>query len=57
MKILGMYWPPTDDVFKVELKFHQVKSDVVDGIMYPTKRELFSLVMYKGSTSKFSDTT
>lgn len=37
--------PKRDWVFFNELRFHRVKSGIIEGERYPTKRELLSVVM------------
>lgn len=44
-KVLGMYWQPTDDTFRFNIKFHNVKPDIIEGHIIPTKREILSVVM------------
>nr|XP_043067313.1 uncharacterized protein LOC122321449 [Drosophila bipectinata] len=44
-KVLGMYWQPAKDDFKIGVKYYRVPRSVMTGEHGPTKREFLSLVM------------
>ncbi|XP_043862627.1 uncharacterized protein LOC122756602 [Drosophila santomea] len=44
-KVLGMYWEPSNDVFKYTFRFARLKRDVLNGESIPTKREALQVLM------------
>ncbi|KAH8234499.1 hypothetical protein KR032_001140, partial [Drosophila birchii] len=44
-KVLGMYWDPSNDVFKSTFRFARFKRDVLNGETVPTKREALQVLM------------
>ncbi|XP_041675112.1 uncharacterized protein LOC108118106 isoform X2 [Drosophila eugracilis] len=50
-KVLGIYWQPATDDFKLGVKYHRVTRSVMTGQRVPTKREFPSLVPATGTSS------
>ncbi|KAH8283198.1 hypothetical protein KR054_008569, partial [Drosophila jambulina] len=44
-KVLGMYWEPSNEVFKYIFRFARLKRDVLNGETVPTKREALQVLM------------
>ncbi|XP_065079713.1 uncharacterized protein LOC135702590 [Ochlerotatus camptorhynchus] len=44
-RVLGMIWLPQEDLFSFAIHFRSDLEKLLNGISYPTKRELLSLVM------------
>nr|CTR11689.1 polyprotein [Calliphora vicina] len=44
-KILGLYWDPKSDVFKMNLKFVRLKRPILNSEIIPTKREVLQVLM------------
>lgn len=44
-KVLGMFWNTNDDTFKFSLKYNKGNSDVLKGIIVPTKRDVLRVLM------------
>lgn len=44
-KILGLYWNPSKDMFKMNLKFVRLRRPILTENIVPTKRELLQVLM------------
>lgn len=44
-KILGLYWNPKNDVFKMNLKFVRLRRPILSEDIVPTKREVLQVLM------------
>ncbi|XP_075162818.1 uncharacterized protein LOC142235448 [Haematobia irritans] len=44
-KILGLYWEPKGDVFRINMKFARIRRPIFDENIRPTKREILQVLM------------
>lgn len=44
-KLLGLYWQPSDDNLKIDLRFNKVDPRIISGTKRPTKQQLLGVVM------------
>ncbi|XP_036347753.1 uncharacterized protein LOC118757122 [Rhagoletis pomonella] len=44
-KILGLFWDPTNDVFKFICRFSKMRRDILQCSLVPTKREVLQVLM------------